>query len=386
MRDQSGEPGPRSPRRAGSRLHSALRWLGALTGGRPWVGPAQVQLGLSDACDGHCVFCRYASGTTWRPSSTPLMSLELAEAILTALVRAGVASLEVCGRGEPLLNRACVDVLATARGLGLATSLVTNGRHLLRHDLARLVRLDPQYVNVSLDGGTEDSYEALHRGAAAGTWQAVVEGVRALVQAKQEAHNQTTEVTLSLAVCGPTAEDPERMARIAADVGATGILLFPTALYQGMDDLALGDRREAAVASARCAAALAEQAGLSHNVGRFLAMMAVTDPHRHAREIVRRVPCYAGHFFAQIGAGGEVYPCCACDMLVGRTEGGDWEAVWGSEKYHEFRRAARNLPRAGQPDFACYCESCFYAWTNLRIHRRLRPWAKASAAEGPGEP
>lgn len=385
MRGQSGEPGPGPPPRPANRLHSALRWLGALTGRPPRVGPAQVQLGLSDACDGHCAFCRYAAGTTWHPSPTPLMSLELADAILTALARAGVASLEVCGRGEPLLNRVCVDVIEKARRLGLPTSLVTNGRQLLRHDLVRLMRLEPQYVNVSLDGGTEDSYTALHPGAVAGTWHAVIEGVRALVRAKQEAHNQVTEVTLSLAVCGPTAEDAESVARLAAEVGATGILLFPTALYRGMDDLALGDRREAAMASARRAAALAEQAGLSHNVARFLAMMAVGDPHRHAREIIRRVPCYAGYFFAQIGAGGEVYPCCACDTAVGRTDGEDWETLWRSAKYHEFRRAARNLPRAGAPDFACQCESCFYAWTNLTIHGRLRPWVPAPAAQGPGE-
>lgn len=365
--------GPRS-----RRLRGMLRWLGAALGRGPLLGPAQAQLGIADACDLRCRFCRYWAHDSWKPGQERLMPPALAGRILRTLVEEGLAAVEVCGRGEPLLNPHCLDILQTARDLGLDVSLVTNGRQLLRHDLEWLMRMGLSGANISVDAASAETYLAVHEGASEAAWDTVVEGIEALVKARQATGNAVTSITLSMAVCRLTADDPQRLVTLARALGATGVAFFPAALYPGMDDLVLtAEGRAQAVASAQGAAREAARGGLAHNVDQFLAMMTVPDVHYHAREIIRRVPCYAAYFFTQIGADGSVYPCCACDRPVGRTEGANWAAVWRSPEYAEFRRAALRIPSRGAPPHRCHCESCFYAWTNAKIHARLRPWNRA---------
>lgn len=104
---------------------------------------------------------------------------------------------------EPLLRKDLPDILRHAKGLGLMTSLITNGK-LLGRRVHELVDLD--YLSVSVDG--IDSYREL-RGIAL---DEVLEGIRA---ARAAGH----EVLMNCVISGKNVDEIERLVELAEDLG-----------------------------------------------------------------------------------------------------------------------------------------------------------------------
>ena len=80
------------------------------------------------------------------------------------------------GGGEPFLRDDFLDLLAYAQRAGITTCVSTNGT-LLDDDLVeRLAAMDGLYLQVSLDGATPETNDAI-RGA--GTFARILDGVDA---------------------------------------------------------------------------------------------------------------------------------------------------------------------------------------------------------------
>lgn len=103
---------------------------------------------------------------------------------------------------EPLLRKDLPDILRYAKGLGLMTSLITNGK-LLAHRVHELGDLD--YLSVSVDG--IDSYREL-RGI---ELDVVLEGIRA---ARAAGH----EVLMNCVISSKNVDEIERLVRLAEDL------------------------------------------------------------------------------------------------------------------------------------------------------------------------
>ena len=95
-----------------------------LTGGRALSGPLHAEIGISDPCNHKCVMCynyppddRHSDATEGRFGLLPpgLMSLDTFKGIVDDLHRLGTRRVDLVARGEPLLNRAAVDMVARHR-------------------------------------------------------------------------------------------------------------------------------------------------------------------------------------------------------------------------------------------------------------------------------
>ncbi len=94
-------------------------------------------------------------------------------------------------------------------------------------------------------------------------------------------------------------------------------------------------------------------------------------------DLYAHMPCYIGHIFALVTASGRIYPCCACERVVGDLKDGSFAQAWRGEAYRRFRDECLELPRrwrqgAGPPVVAgCSCMSCPYGPWNVEFHERL---------------
>lgn len=113
-------------------------------------------------CNMTCPHC-YASASA-RPSAGDLSTSE-AERMLDGMAEVGVRILIFSG-GEPLLRPDLLELVAYARGLGLACHLSTNGVLIDADMAARLHGAGITYVGVSIDGTREhnDAYRGLAGG------------------------------------------------------------------------------------------------------------------------------------------------------------------------------------------------------------------------------
>ncbi|MFA5785455.1 MAG: radical SAM protein [Actinomycetota bacterium] len=88
-------------------------------------------------------------------------------------------------------------------------------------------------------------------------------------------------------------------------------------------------------------------------------------------------PCYAGFLSAQIGADGEVWPCCVLATPLGRLRevGLDFGKVWRSPEAEAFRTSARNR--------RCACPLANAAYTNLIASPTAAARIAAAFVRGP---
>lgn len=137
--------------------------------------PAQIQLVISDLCNHDCPWCAYRmtgypsnqhfwevkSDGTRTNNPARFIPAEKAIEILRDAHTIGVYAVQFTGGGEPTVHPRHLDVFRAALDLGYECALVTNG--CLLRDGWQDVLGRFQWVRVSLDAGSRETYAAVRR-------------------------------------------------------------------------------------------------------------------------------------------------------------------------------------------------------------------------------
>jgi MoaA/NifB/PqqE/SkfB family radical SAM enzyme len=120
-------------------------------------GPGTCHFAITSVCNARCDFCNFAVDrlpTTARHSVT----LEGAKQATDILYRNGVYFLIYTG-GEPLAHRDFVAMVRHASGIGMATTLVTNGSLLTPDRIGALADAGLVSVYISIDAAAAETHE-----------------------------------------------------------------------------------------------------------------------------------------------------------------------------------------------------------------------------------
>jgi len=145
--------------------------------------PTDITLFLTDRCNFACKMCAYGEARADRQSDVRAdMPLDLVDKISSEAARHG-AFIELFG-GEPLLHREIAEAVRITSRRNLISVVSTNGL-LLPHLANVLVQSGARIVRISLDGWDDDSQRI--RGNVAGSFRAILEGIRKLAAVKKSA-------------------------------------------------------------------------------------------------------------------------------------------------------------------------------------------------------
>jgi MoaA/NifB/PqqE/SkfB family radical SAM enzyme len=223
-----------------------------------------LQLHPSRLCNIACSHCYSASGP-WHRGQLPL---PLLLACLQDAVALGYRQLAVSG-GEPLLYRSLAQLLTGARGLGMVTTLTTNGM------LASARRWRPlaplvDVVAVSIDG-TPERHDAIR---STGAFTATVANLAGL-------RSTGMPFGFIFTLTQFNADDLDFIVRLAAQHGARSVQVHPLTLHGRARDT-MTDARPDGI---ELAAALFEAARLGNELGVAVHVDALTADqireHRH---------------------------------------------------------------------------------------------------------
>lgn len=220
------------------------------------TGLPVLQLHPTLRCNLTCAHCYSSSG----PAADQELAVEDLVSLLDDAWALGYRQLSVSG-GEPLLYAALPSLLAHARGLGMVTSLVTNGL-LLRTRRWEAVRSLTDVVAVSIDGDEQE--HDLVRGRR-GAFARTVAGLRSL-QASGTAYALTTTLTQY------NAGGLESVVRLAAQHGAVAVQVHPLSTMGRAAETMAGHRPD----TLELLASLTEAAWLGRHLGVPVHLDAVT--------------------------------------------------------------------------------------------------------------
>ena len=135
--------------------------------------PVNATWEITEACN---LACRHCLSADLRAEQRGELTFDQCRRIVDDLAAADVFQVNF-GGGEPFLRDDFLDLLVYAQAKGITTCVSTNGTLLDDDLIERLAAMDGLYLQVSLDGATPETNDAI-RGV--GTFARILEGVDCL--------------------------------------------------------------------------------------------------------------------------------------------------------------------------------------------------------------
>jgi radical SAM protein with 4Fe4S-binding SPASM domain len=141
--------------------------------------PVALSIEPTNNCNLHCPECLTGSGKLSRKRGE--ISQDDFERIIDQLYKE-VCYLLLYFQGEPFLHSQFADFVRYAKSKGVFVASSTNGHFLSEETIEAVIRAKLDYLIISLDGVTQESYWKYRKG---GDFNQVVSGIKALVKAKK---------------------------------------------------------------------------------------------------------------------------------------------------------------------------------------------------------
>ena len=321
----------------------SCQWLWAMAefvANRSPTGIAPVlQMHPTRRCNLACAHCYSLSGPTEREELRP----EVLSACLEDAAGLGYRQLAVSG-GEPLLYGPLAEILSCARGLGMITTITSNGMLLTGRRWAPLAAL-VDVLAISIDGTPLEHDQIRRREGAFAQTVANLEVVR----------SSGVPFGIIFTLTQHNVDSLEFVVRLAAEHGARGVQVHPLTL-QGRAATALPGARPDGIELAAAlfeASRLREKYGLNIHVDALTARQLIEYrghmvPDRPVRKLTDAAPTLV------VEANGTVLPLTH-EINRGLTLGSLDDARLSS--------LARNWLDAGHGDILA--EACERTWTEL---------------------
>jgi MoaA/NifB/PqqE/SkfB family radical SAM enzyme len=339
--------------------------------GRAAPAPVQVDFELTFRCNMYCAMCpqvayreRELAGGQIRSSPVDGDRRELTTAEVTRaldqLAAAGTEQVLFSG-GEAFLRPDAMDILAHARGRGLAVHVITNGSMITEPLARRLVEVGVDGMTFSLDG-PEERHDAIRK--LPGGFRKLCRAVRSIRQARAAAGGERPRMALSAVIHALNQDVLAELVDVAHDLGlthvnynylfyytaeqaqATRAILHGQGLAMGVKPedqaLPLALRQVDAAALEREIAEVRRRAAARGVDVTFAPDLDADEVRRRfadpAHSVVHR--CFYAYQAMRIDAWGNVYPC-SVDARLGNIRQHDVLAVWNGAPYRAFRRAVK---------------------------------------------
>jgi len=178
--------------------------------------PFKVDIELTYRCNLRCAHC-YASKDVRGE-----LDLTRIEDVLEQLAEAGCLELVFTG-GEPTLKRDFVRILETAKRLGFAITLLTNGTALTPELADALAENKPEYVSISIYGATPETHDSFT--GVAGSFRRSIRGAGLVA-------DRGVRVLCTYVLTNANVHERRQVQGLMSEIGIdykTTPLIFPTA-------------------------------------------------------------------------------------------------------------------------------------------------------------
>jgi cyclic pyranopterin phosphate synthase len=184
------------------------------------IPPIYMELSPSGACNHRCSFC----GLDFMGYQPRFLDTELFLLRFEELGALGLKSIMYGGEGEPLLHKGIAQLICKAKSVGIDNAITTNGV-LLRPELAAEIMPATEWIKVSINAGTKETYAAIH-GTKQNDFDIVVANLTQAAKIKRDGGIQCT-LGMQMVLLDENAHEAAVLARIARDIGMDYIVIKP---------------------------------------------------------------------------------------------------------------------------------------------------------------
>lgn len=329
--------------------------------GEKEIYPINAEICISGACNHRCVFCA-ADYMGYKPD---ILSRELMKDRIMEMHEKGLKSVLYAGTGEPLTNNEAADIIIDTKKIGVDVALSTNGVLFTPNIIERCLP-SISWVRFSVSGGTEDTYNKIHRGKP-GDLQKVFDNIHAAAEFKRR-YNLKTVINVQIVMVKENEDEIVQLAKKVKELGADQYLvksvgvteLQENNVAETMDrNVFYGSREE-----------MQRELELLNDES-FSAIFRVNRINRMKTERAYK-ECYGAPFHVNIDANGNVWPCCCLigmkNMCYGNIKENTFEDVWKSEERMDVLKRLKDAELA-----MCPVGECKLGAINEYLHKLKNP-------------
>lgn len=217
-----------------------------------WARPLRIHLEVNDLCNLKCPHCPRENPLI--PKNTGHIPIEAIRNLEPWFGKANYVGL--AGNGEPFLHPNILEILEIVTGAGATPSVISNATLWKKLDMIdRLAGIGPMLLNVSMDGGTKETFEKWRLRA---NFEEFCANLQELREAKERKRTPFPIVNFISCLMKDTIGEVEEIVEIAREAGASVVIFQNMYPYNKMmDDARVKDMDECrrAIAKARARAA-----------------------------------------------------------------------------------------------------------------------------------
>jgi radical SAM protein with 4Fe4S-binding SPASM domain len=188
-------------------------------------GPIRANIDLTNLCSHSCPWCEpldFRKATIADKSHT--LPLWIVERTIDDLKLLDCKAIQFSGGGEPTLYQDFDMALAHAHCCGLSTFVVTHGGYIDRW--LEPLRIYADRVRVSLDASCQEEHAIMHR-SKPGEFDRIIEGIRALVEARGTTKTPEVGITYNVADCNKSYDSFMRLFELCINIGVDYVQVRP---------------------------------------------------------------------------------------------------------------------------------------------------------------
>jgi radical SAM protein with 4Fe4S-binding SPASM domain len=213
--------------------------------------------------------------------------------------------------GEPFLNKDLLTMVNYAHKRRVFSSVLTNGTVLEPEKSRQIIACGLDYLAVSIDGATEESYKKYRKG---GDFKRLMENIRFLVSEKKRQKKSNPFIEIVFLVMRDNEHELENMVRLARELGINRLSFKKVSLISAEQLVDFS-------------AILPQNREFLHNV--------------HKPDYVRKKSCSSPWEQLVINADGNVTACCS-DFFHAESMGNLFtetaDNIWNGDKFQGFRQ------------------------------------------------
>lgn len=274
--------------------------------------PVSLSIEPTTSCNLRCPECPSGLRSFTRP--TGMLDQRIFQKVIDEL-HSTLSYLTFYFQGEPYLNPSFLDMVEYASSRGIYTATSTNGHYLTQDVAHRTVTSRLDRLIISIDGTTQESYQAYRIG---GSLQKVLDGTRNIIAAKKDLRSHTPHVVFQFLVVGPNEHQIGEVKKLAKGLGVDQVVLKTAQIYDHANGSPL-------IPSDK------QYSRYGRNADGTWSIKNKFDNQ-----------CWKMWHSCVITWDGKVVPCCFdkdAHFVMGDLKSATFADIWSGQKYNDFRKS-----------------------------------------------
>lgn len=284
--------------------------------------PIYMEISPSGACNHRCTYCALDfMEYQQRYLDTNILKERLAE-----MGELGLKSVMYAGEGEPFLHKDIAEIIEHTKKSGIDVGITTNGV-LLNELLAEEMLADVEWIKVSINGATKDTYAKIHR-SKPDDFETVIKNMKYAVKIRSE-NGYKCALGMQLLLIPENQHEVVLLAELARDIGMDYLVIKPYSQHP----LSKTDRYKSI--KYRDYANLADTL-TKFNTSEFSVIFRMQTMKKWDEAGRNYKRCIALPFWSYVDAGGNVWGCSVYlgdeRFYYGNINESRFKEIWEGEK------------------------------------------------------